>query len=639
MRFSLIFIVGFLIPFSWFSHGYGGYANLCLSPLEKAALFSQPKKQRTSYSSQLRANKSKQRKWEKKLRNIKRKRDRSVSQFSDSLKNIKNPYDVAESISDYIENSDSEIPCFESSSLFYFPRSPLEIFFSPAAQADGKQLVTSNKEQRDREAAAPYQEAQEEHQEAQEEPKTEESEVPYYEPDTDLPTARIKKKKAPKTESKGKGRVTSNIRQQDREAAALYQEEQEAQEAPKTESKGKGGVTSNIRQQDREAAALYQEEQEEPKTEFCSQYLKNSSYSYRGYDNGTCLCFWEGKIESCSSVSSYKSTKQRMCDKRYSNFSFVSNQGNCVCVVRGKESTCRARKSKEKKPIAPLNKTPKEKMCSERYKNFGYVNDEGSCICLNNGLRVKCQPHKKNEFPQVILEPLPKPIKIVPEQKKEIVPAPSKQVEPEDTCAKEPWNKKKFFKGDGKVNVKAFCKEYGNSKCKRSLESLIKNNEYVNKIKTAIDDLKEQERELELEKMESFLSDEEQETEASGLCIDCVKEVRALQGPTQGEKIASSLTSILGVGLSVYGLNEGRRAQRDANDLLAQQGFPAQNNFGYSMAGASLGYPFIAKGLYGLSNGNARSGGFSCSPAASPYGRPQYQMQQQVPYRTPYGFY
>ena len=169
-------------------------------------------------------------------------------------------------------------------------------------------------------------------------------------------------------------------------------------------------------------------------------------------------------------------------------------------------------------------------------------------------------------------------------------------------------NKKNYLGNNGDVKDK-FCKDYENKKnneCEKSLEMLDDVLDQLNEMRVRMEDLEDQKREYEYELIESdFELEDDSETEAEAPCVYCdqIRELRALNEPTKGEKVANALTAVLGVGLSVFGLREGRKAQKSANEILALQGFPAQNNFGYSLAGASLGYPFISKGLYGLSGG------------------------------------
>ena len=136
--------------------------------------------------------------------------------------------------------------------------------------------------------------------------------------------------------------------------------------------------------------------------------------------------------------------------------------------------------------------------------------------------------------------------------------------------------------------------------------------------------------ELYMQQEEEEITGESDEDEGSGICLDCLEELRDMNKPGWGEIAGNTLMTGLGVGLSVFGIRAARRAQNRANDLLALQGFPAENNFGYSLAGASLGLPFIQRGIYGLTQGNAAAGGYGCSHTANPYAMHNPMMQHQM---------
>ena len=206
---------------------------------------------------------------------------------------------------------------------------------------------------------------------------------------------------------------------------------------------------------------------------------------------------------------------------------------------------------------------------------------------------------------------------------------------------KEGNRKNPLFKAKGKIKP-GFCDDRAHNagECKEQLKDTMKAydnlEKYEKKWRDKIADLEkkieEYENDIETfedEKLEAEFGDgEEDETEASGLCLQCLKEVRRATGPSGWQRLGSGLTAALGVGLSVFGIREARRAQRSTNELLALQGFPAENNFGYNLAGASLGYPLVAQGLYGLSRGGMSRGGYGCSSTASPYGSMNPMMQQ-----------
>ena len=197
------------------------------------------------------------------------------------------------------------------------------------------------------------------------------------------------------------------------------------------------------------------------------------------------------------------------------------------------------------------------------------------------------------------------------------------------------WQNDEAFEAQGNVH-RGLCDpdRYGKSSrdCRDALEDLkniLSNIEKLKKRRTELDE--------KIFNMENSEETEEDETglEASGLCIECVQELRALSRPSGGQIFGNVLSMGLGTALSVFGVREARRSADSANEMLALQGLPAQNNFGYSMAGLSAGFPFIQSGLHGLTQGNASQGGYGCSPTVSPYA-PHPSMGQSF---NPYGMY
>ena len=201
----------------------------------------------------------------------------------------------------------------------------------------------------------------------------------------------------------------------------------------------------------------------------------------------------------------------------------------------------------------------------------------------------------------------------------------------EEVCA--PWQypqvSRYFFKSQGRVRKHAFCKKHAYKKdikkCVKALESLEDGFEKLEEARekkgTWLAELRDLQMEKTKEEWDEDLHGTDETTEASGFCIDCVEE-------TSSNQMGGLLQFATGAGLSVFGLREARKSRRSANDLLSRQGFPAQNNFGYSLAGASLGLPFMAQGLQNLRS-NRSAVGYVCNPQLyyNPY---QY---------NPYGFY
>ena len=200
-----------------------------------------------------------------------------------------------------------------------------------------------------------------------------------------------------------------------------------------------------------------------------------------------------------------------------------------------------------------------------------------------------------------------------------------------------------LLKPKGKID-ESFCDSYSTdaSKCKDALKDAMTQYDRLKdirkKTKDRIADLEESIRELEDEanelEDELFLADDDEETEAGGLCFECLQELRDANAPSAWQRVGSGLTAALGAGLSIFGLREARRAQRSANELLALQGFPPENNFGYNLAGLSLGFPFLAQGLNGLSRGSMSQGGVGCSQTASPYSPYMMNMAGMQQYQS-----
>ena len=204
-----------------------------------------------------------------------------------------------------------------------------------------------------------------------------------------------------------------------------------------------------------------------------------------------------------------------------------------------------------------------------------------------------------------------------------------------------PWQGEdgdEYFGNNGDINL-SFCAEFAPEKqrdCEEALTALKRGYLRVHRIKNQIKEATTTLHELEDRQWEIDNGEEsdEEDTGGSPICIECVQELRDLNKLSGGQIFGNVLTMGLGAALSVFGVREARRASNSANDMLALQGLPARNNFGYSMAGLSAGFPFMQRGLHGLTQGNGRHG---CSPTSSPYApmnpmmaaqMRQHQMQQ-----------
>ena len=204
-----------------------------------------------------------------------------------------------------------------------------------------------------------------------------------------------------------------------------------------------------------------------------------------------------------------------------------------------------------------------------------------------------------------------------------------------------PWQDDEYFGSNGNINP-GFCADYASENqkdCEDALTALKRGYLRVHRIENQIREATVSRDELEDRQWEIEHGEESDEEETGGrpICIDCLQDIRALNKPSGGQIFGNALTMGLGAALSVFGVREARRSASSANELLALQGHPARNNFGYSMAGLSAGFPFMAKGLHGLTQANAAGGGYGCSQTSSPYApmnpmmaaqMRQHQMQQ-----------
>ena len=172
------------------------------------------------------------------------------------------------------------------------------------------------------------------------------------------------------------------------------------------------------------------------------------------------------------------------------------------------------------------------------------------------------------------------------------------------------WKGHEAFKPNGKVTA-AFCDTYASDKraCKRALRKMQR---LAGQIAKAEKDLEGKED----ERWEQRHGDkEEKKTEAGGLCWSCLKSALNASRPSAGQQLGNALSILGGAGLSLIGYNMGRRAQYDANQLrIKRGGYAAQNDL-YSFAGARAGFPFVHRGIYGMTKVGTPSGGWSCSPS------------------------
>ena len=194
------------------------------------------------------------------------------------------------------------------------------------------------------------------------------------------------------------------------------------------------------------------------------------------------------------------------------------------------------------------------------------------------------------------------------------------------------------FGSNGDIKENKFCKKYAENadgshengsrrrnsrsrtvqECISSIKALEKlfdqvhtGYERLDELDDVISDLEE---EMDTKKLDALLN--EDDTEAQANCTECLmlEKMRELNKPTTGQIVGGVLSTVLGAGLSIYGVREARRSQKKANELLAWQGYPAENNAHYALQAATLGFPFISQGIYGLTQGR-----YNCANSVSPY--------------------
>ena len=334
----------------------------------------------------------------------------------------------------------------------------------------------------------------------------------------------------------------------------------------------------------------------------------------------------------------------KQCREKYTGLKVVGAKKNgdvleCTCYHNKKKDSCEnIKKLIQATPDSalpvivpdPVDEKSPNKQCREKYTGLKVVGarkngDVLECTCYHNKKKDSCENIKK------LIQATPDPDLPIPVGEGsgagDEPPGEGDAVEEVVKDTKEPckrWQKKKYFKRKGRVKDRAFCSAFASSKkdCGDAFEDIKDQIEKLRKLKVRQKKLEKSLSEWEDKKFDAQFSDDEDEddTEASRFCTKCLADLRKATGPTGWQRFGSGLSVALGAGLSIFGLREARRAQNSTNELLALQGMPAENNFGYSMAGLSLGYPFVAKGLHGLTHGNTSN--FACNRQASPYPHP-----------------
>ena len=182
----------------------------------------------------------------------------------------------------------------------------------------------------------------------------------------------------------------------------------------------------------------------------------------------------------------------------------------------------------------------------------------------------------------------------------------------EDQKTGMPWenNEKKYFGRNGDIKEQNFCKDLATKQTKRCKEALKDLEKVLSKIKRIDTNIEKLEEDLEVLDEKLDFGDE---TEANGLCFECLDEVRALDRPSDGQVLGSALSVLAGGALSYYGYRSGKQSAIATNNLRIQQGYSPLGTAGPAWSGASLGLPFISQGIYGLAGANSQFGSYACN--------------------------
>ena len=159
----------------------------------------------------------------------------------------------------------------------------------------------------------------------------------------------------------------------------------------------------------------------------------------------------------------------------------------------------------------------------------------------------------------------------------------------EDCPNNKEWQSSKYFLNKGRINIRTFCSKYDvKRKCIRYLGQLEKTNKALSQLYQQQDALEEKMDNLEFSKLDAEIKSIDSAQTEMG-CGDCIDKKQVAKGV---------MLSALGVGLSVLGAKYANNAQESTNKMLVWQGFSEKNNVGNTIAGVSLGLPFVAEGVH-----------------------------------------
>ena len=288
------------------------------------------------------------------------------------------------------------------------------------------------------------------------------------------------------------------------------------------------------------------------------------------------------------------SEKEKLCED--SGGDWMDNTKDCLCPSvkglrkQGGQCVCDASKHFKKKggkciiDFSYLDNPEKEMLC----KNSGGNWSVNKCICLAS------QGFKKQGD----------------------VCVPIKADDNKGNCPSWKTGSGHFKKG-GYVDPR-FCNKYAKKvdDCHSALNDIAN---LVDQISNLKDKLRKLKRDLDKQEDKEESASASQ-TQARGICIDCLKGMVDRMRPTTGQQIGGLFNVLAGAGMSYLGYKGGLMAQEDVNMLRAEQGDPARYDF-YSHYGAQLGFPYMLQGYYGGTRNNVPAGGWSCTPTVNPYNR------------------
>ena len=174
------------------------------------------------------------------------------------------------------------------------------------------------------------------------------------------------------------------------------------------------------------------------------------------------------------------------------------------------------------------------------------------------------------------------------------------------------WHNRKYFRKRGQIKD-TFCKDFAKDikDCNRALDRLARRWEQIHKLYERIDVKEDELEELRDKAFDIEMGDES--TEANAVCLECVDAIRELNRPSPGQVAGSIFSLVAGGAMSYYGYKAGQRSVNRSNIIREQQGFAPLSSAGASWTGATLGLPFIANGIHGLSQRNSQIGNYNCS--------------------------